>query len=107
MGTLLEYVLDVVTALIVLRVLYGALRQFFRAPRPGAAWRHSSQGGHSADSRGRPAAKPMARDPVCGTFVSTDVSRRLRQNGETLHFCSQECLEAYERQKPVGSKQQV
>lgn len=39
----------------------------------------------------------MVRDPVCGTFVSTEVSHRLTHGGEILHFCSQECLEAYER----------
>ena len=39
----------------------------------------------------------MVRDPVCGTFVSTEVSHRLTQGGEVLHFCSEECLETYEK----------
>ena len=41
-----------------------------------------------------------ARDPVCGMFVSTEVSHRLVQGGETLHFCSQDCLEQYEKKTP-------
>ncbi len=39
-----------------------------------------------------------ARDPVCGMFVSTEVSHQVRANGETLHFCSQECLERYQKE---------
>jgi YHS domain-containing protein len=41
----------------------------------------------------------MARDPVCGMFVSTELSRRLNRGGQTLHFCSDECLEKFRRQK--------
>lgn len=38
------------------------------------------------------------RDPVCGMFVSTEVSHRLVQGREVLHFCSKECMDKYERQ---------
>jgi YHS domain-containing protein len=37
------------------------------------------------------------RDPVCGMFVSTEVSHRLVRGSETLHFCSNECLERYQK----------
>jgi YHS domain-containing protein len=37
------------------------------------------------------------RDPECGMFVSTEVSHRLTHGNEVLHFCSQECLEKYEK----------
>ena len=37
-----------------------------------------------------------ARDPVCGMFVSTEVSHQLQRGGETLHFCSQECLDRFQ-----------
>jgi len=48
----------------------------------------------------RPGGRPefrgeTARDPVCGMFVSTELSRRLERNGEVLHFCSDECMEKY------------
>lgn len=39
----------------------------------------------------------MARDPVCGMFVSTELSQQLRRGNDTLHFCSRECLEKYEK----------
>jgi YHS domain-containing protein len=41
-----------------------------------------------------------ARDPVCGMFVSTELSHRLTRGKETLHFCSRECLERYEKNEP-------
>ncbi len=37
-----------------------------------------------------------ARDPVCGMFVSTEVSHRLEHDGKLLHFCSPECLAKYQ-----------
>ena len=39
----------------------------------------------------------MARDPVCGMFVSTELSHQLRRGTDTLHFCSRECLEKYQK----------
>lgn len=44
-----------------------------------------------------PAQGRTVRDPVCGMFVSTEVSHRLVRGGEVLHFCSKECMENYER----------
>jgi YHS domain-containing protein len=40
------------------------------------------------------------RDPVCGMFVSTELSHRLTRGKETLHFCSRECLERYLKNEP-------
>jgi len=40
-----------------------------------------------------------ARDPVCGMFVSTEVSHRLEENGRVLHFCSTNCMDDYENRK--------
>ena len=39
-----------------------------------------------------------ARDPVCGMFVSTEVSHRLVEDGQVVHFCSKNCMESYEKQ---------
>ncbi len=41
-----------------------------------------------------------ARDPVCGMFVSTELSHRLTRGKETLHFCSRECLERFQKNEP-------
>jgi len=40
-------------------------------------------------------AKPLYRDPWCGTHVSAEISHPLNEAGQTLHFCSAECRERY------------
>ena len=37
----------------------------------------------------------MEKDPVCGTYVDVATSLRGVFEGETRHFCSQECLNKY------------
>ncbi|HKT11256.1 MAG TPA: hypothetical protein VJW77_05455 [Terriglobia bacterium] len=61
--------------------------------RNSASQRPGAQKKAPDPSQGR-----TARDPVCGMFVSTEVSHRLVENGQTLHFCSQSCMESYEKQ---------
>jgi len=92
MGEFLGYLTDAVLLLITLRFLYGALRQLL-APRAAA------QGGGRGVAGAAAPVSPgeMARDPECGMFVSTEVSRRLKRGGQTLHFCSDDCLEKYKR----------
>lgn len=43
-----------------------------------------------------------ARDPVCGMFVSTELSHKLPRGAQTLHFCSKECLERYQNNPAKG-----
>ena len=90
MGEFLGSLLDAIFALMMLRMLYGALRQFIAPRRPNRDARTSSTGPQTAGAGGQ-----MVRDPECGMFVSTDLSHRLRRGGETLHFCSEGCLEKY------------
>jgi YHS domain-containing protein len=89
----LLYLLDMVVALVVGRVL-GAVFQRLR----------SGQRGHFGAA---PAAQPQprpthdgrtVRDPVCGMFVSTELSLPLTRDGQTFHFCSRECLERYQKE---------
>lgn len=42
------------------------------------------------------AAIPLHRDPICGTYVSPEVSFPLEQEGKVLHFCSAECRSRYQ-----------
>jgi len=37
----------------------------------------------------------LHKDPVCGTYVSTDSSVNYTINGQVLYFCSQECCQKY------------
>jgi YHS domain-containing protein len=39
----------------------------------------------------------MVRDPACGMFVSTELPHQLKRGKETLHFCSRECLEKFQK----------
>jgi YHS domain-containing protein len=48
--------------------------------------------------------KPLFRDPVCGTFVSAEISLPLELNGESLHFCSAECRDRYGAARPRAAR---
>lgn len=93
MWRLLGYLFDLIIAVVVGRLLSRTLPQVFdpphqRPPRPG----------QPGPSRGPETRRGhMVRDPVCGMFVSTELSHRLNEGGETLHFCSEECLERYQK----------
>jgi len=48
-----------------------------------------------APPRKSPATNRLHRDPVCGTYVSGEISVKLEQAGHIAHFCSTECRERY------------
>jgi len=71
------------------------IRGIMGGSRKGAnGRRRSGQKSTANATQGR-----TARDPVCGMFVSTEVSHRLVENGQVVHFCSKNCMESYEKQK--------
>lgn len=73
---------------ILLSVLYHALKVLVR----------SASGAYSRDDR--PATLPgaqMVRDPQCGTYIVRDRAVARRIGGDRLHFCSEACAEAYEK----------
>jgi len=37
----------------------------------------------------------LYRDPVCGTYVSPEISLKLEKSGQITHFCSAKCRERY------------
>jgi YHS domain-containing protein len=43
------------------------------------------------------AAIRLYRDPVCGTYVSPEISFKLEKSGHITHFCSAECRDRYAR----------
>ncbi|SRR6266542_4694619 len=55
-----------------------------------------------------PAAVPLARDPVCGTFVVPSRALTAGRGADLRFFCSEKCLRAYEmtlaRQASAGGK---
>ena len=97
MWRLLAYLIDLVLAILVGKLLGRVFQTMFGTPpgpREGPANRSGPRPGvgRQETNGGR-----MARDPVCGMFVSTEVSCRLNQDGQTLHFCSQDCLNRYQK----------
>jgi YHS domain-containing protein len=92
MVRILLYLFDVALSLLLWKALGRALRGFFGAPGNFSSIGHGSAPGHA---RAETPAGKMARDPVCGMFVSTEVSHQLNHGTETLHFCSRQCLERY------------
>jgi len=94
MGSFLFEILDFVVLVLFIVAVVRKLGSFLQSPRL-----------HIRTSVGTPPSSPfaaahrgeMARDPVCGMFVSTELSQRLRRGAGTLHFCSRECLEKYQK----------
>lgn len=94
MGSLLLDVLEFVILALFLKAMARSLGSLFRSP-----WIHirTSVGGPAAAPSAAPHRGEMSRDPVCGMFVSTELSHQLRQGAETLHFCSAQCREKYQK----------
>lgn len=44
----------------------------------------------------------MVRDPVCGLFLLREGAVEDRSSGETHHFCSEKCREAFRATKVTG-----
>jgi YHS domain-containing protein len=49
-----------------------------------------------ARARGQAAPVKLARDPVCGTWVSPREARSLKTGSAVKYFCSEECLRQFE-----------
>ena len=92
MGSLFSYLVELVFLIVIAKMLGRALQGFLAPPRPRPE-EHPAQGGPRNSATVR--IGKTERDPVCGMFVSTELSRRLVRGSETLHFCSRECLERY------------
>jgi YHS domain-containing protein len=96
MGRLLSYFVELVFVIVISKMLGRALQGVFSSPAPRRENR--PQGGEAPKPSGMRIGK-TERDPVCGMFVSTEVSHRFVHGSETLHFCSRECLERYQKEK--------
>jgi len=91
MGSLLSFLVELIFIIVLGKLLGGALRTFF-APFPVRG------GGRPPERASRVRIGKTARDPVCGMFVSTELPHCLVRGSETLHFCSHECLERYQKE---------
>jgi len=46
----------------------------------------------------------MVKDPICGTYVSTETDIRVREGEKVHHFCSYECRDKFLKQIEDGKK---
>jgi YHS domain-containing protein len=85
---------DTVFLVILVWSVLRSVRGFMGGSRrnPGRRVRQDARSAGPSSTGGN-----TARDPVCGMFVSTEVSHRLSENGKVLHFCSEKCLHAYQK----------
>ena len=97
MVRLLIYVFNLIFVVFIGWLLSRALQQLLGKPQGHyrASWGVRRPASRQEINRGE-----TARDPVCGMFVSTELSHRLHQGSQTLHFCSRECLDRYQAHAP-------
>lgn len=94
MVRLLAYLFDLIVFVVIGRLVAMIIQRLFGAPRAVRSSTQRAAPHASAEER----QGETVRDPVCGMFVSTELSHRLKQDGQTLHFCSRECLERYQKE---------
>jgi len=92
MVRLLVYLFNLVIVILIGWIVSRIMQQFL-GPRRNPRGRERSVPRRDQE----PALRgEMARDPVCGMFVSTELSHRLERRGETLHFCSPACRDRFQ-----------
>ena len=74
--------------LLVFLLLRSLLRSVFAAVRPAS--RPAAPEQQAVQSGG-----VLKKDPVCGTYVSTNTAVTRNVNGDLVYFCSRECAEKF------------
>jgi YHS domain-containing protein len=94
MGSFLLDILEFIILALFLKAMARSLGSLFRSPRIHVK---TNVGGPAPPASAAPHRGEMARDPVCGMFVATELSQQLRRGTDTLHFCSRECLDKFKK----------
>ncbi|HEX9722691.1 MAG TPA: hypothetical protein VGC53_00225, partial [Vicinamibacteria bacterium] len=92
MGRLLQFL----ALLFVVRYVFRSVAQWLREGTERQRV-DGPPGGSKPVYRGR-----MVRDPVCGLFLLRERALEDRLGGETHHFCSEKCREAFRATKMSG-----
>ena len=94
MGKIIAILVQLVTLFLVLRFLWKLIRRLVRGVQP------------TKKGQDRKSSTPFSgtsektfRDPVCGMFVSAELSYNLKLGSGAVHFCSAECMKKYQEQK--------
>jgi YHS domain-containing protein len=87
---MLGWALRLILILIVVRLVWRFVAGVFEGLRQPA---QVSRGGHA----GRATAVPLARDPVCGTYVVRERALTSGSGSEQQFFCSDRCRDEWQR----------
>jgi YHS domain-containing protein len=87
--------------LLQLLALFFVVRYVFRAV---ARWlTEGTEQRRVGSANGKPVYRGrMVRDPVCGLFLLQERALEVHEGGETHHFCSEKCREAFGATKMTG-----
>jgi uncharacterized protein len=80
-----------IIAFVIVYLVYRMGKIFFS---PSAKERRSFPGSPASIT-----GEDLVKDPYCGTYVPESSAFTVDINGETLYFCSKECLEKYKAEK--------
>lgn len=76
-------------------LLFAALFYLMMRFGCGAHMVHGKHGGHAGHG-GEADREGSQRDPVCGMAVAPGQGYSKNHEGHTYHFCSRQCLDAFE-----------
>lgn len=77
--------------LLIAYLAYKAVRLIF-APLPG---RKEVKRGRSPEL----VSDEMVQDPVCGVYIPKKEAKKLRADGRTYYFCSEDCVEEFKQKR--------
>jgi YHS domain-containing protein len=90
---LVEMVVTLVAVYLVREVL-AILSKSFKGGFSGPGGSNAGPGGAPPKSSAG-AIGELKKDPVCGTFISTQTAFQKAVRGETYYFCSTECRDKF------------
>lgn len=97
MARLIDIIFELILVIVVVRMLLSAIRTLWGSGRTRFSAPGSSSSRQETETTQAASHGETARDPVCGMFVSTELSHQLKWHGSLLHFCSEECLKQYQK----------
>jgi YHS domain-containing protein len=91
------FLLDLLDFVVLVLFLIGVARKIGSLLSSSRVQVRTSSNRPPSPSAAAPHRGEMVRDPVCGMFVATELSQKLKRGGSTVHFCSLECMDKYRK----------
>lgn len=88
----LLYVIAFTLLLSVVRSILGIIAKAFSGQFPTPPGRAGASPGPHPPT---PSGGELKKDPVCGTFISTETAFQKHAHGQTYYFCSTECRDKF------------